>query len=87
MDSAGEVTRFKVADYATIGGESWAQLDGRKAHYLYGTERLKGSMAPFTAAFATKQAALAAQDKLGGEYMSFEQLWKKLGERFKKKSK
>jgi len=85
VDSAAAVTRFKIVDYATTKSDAWQQLDGKKAHYLYGTERLKGSMGPFTAAFSSKQAALAAQKELGGEYATFEQVWSKLAVRFKKK--
>jgi nitrous oxide reductase accessory protein NosL len=85
VDSAAEVTRFKIVNYATIKSESWQQLDGKSAHYLFGTSKLKGSMAPFTAAFASKQAALAAQKELGGEYVTFEQVWSKLAARYKKK--
>ncbi|MDQ3023376.1 MAG: nitrous oxide reductase accessory protein NosL [bacterium] len=84
VDSKAQVTRFKVLDYASAKSESQRMIDGKSAHYLYGTSHLKGSMAPFVAAFSSKDSALAAQDKLGGEYMKFDGVWKKLASALKK---
>lgn len=80
VDAKADVSSFKINDYAT-----GKMIDGKKAHYLYGTSRLKGSMAPFTAAFASKDAAGKAKAELGGEYVTFDDLWKKLDSSLKKK--
>lgn len=66
-----ELTALSILDYATFGTDSEEMIDGFKAYYLFGTERLTGSMAPFIAAFATEKAATAAQEALGGELTDF----------------
>jgi hypothetical protein len=78
--SGDTLTSVKILDYATASGKSPKLIDAKKAHYLFETTtRLKGSMAPFIAAFSSKEAAVKAQKELGGEYMTWEQAWKKLG--------
>ena len=62
------VTQLKVLDYATSSGKSPKMIDGKKAHYLYDTKRLKGSMAPFIAAFSFKEAATVSKKEVCGEY-------------------
>lgn len=78
-EKGATVASAKILDYATFGKGAERMIDVKSAHYVYGTKRLKGSMAPFTAAFSTKQAAEAARRDLGGEYMTYTAVWAKLG--------
>lgn len=64
-------TSIMILDYNTVGTDEPVMLDAFKAHYLFGTERIKGSMPPFVAAFATEEAAEEAQEELGGELVDF----------------
>ena len=68
----------KVLDYGTAASKTPKLIDAKKAWFLHGTSKLKGSMAPFIAAFATKDAATKAQKDLGGDLMQWDKLWKKL---------
>lgn len=68
----------KMLDYASAGTKSEKLIDAKKAWFLYGTSRLKGSMPPNIAAFGTKDAAKAAQASLGGEILDWEAAWGKL---------
>jgi nitrous oxide reductase accessory protein NosL len=55
-------------------------LDASTAWYLYDTtERVAGSMPPFTAAFSSREAAVASQQELGGELLDFSALRGKWG--------
>jgi len=69
-DSAVEVKGVKVLDYTTFNTKKPQMLDATEAQYLYETEPIPGSMAPFIAAFEGVKPALAAMDELGG-YASF----------------
>ncbi|MCH7472238.1 nitrous oxide reductase accessory protein NosL [bacterium] len=66
-----ELASLQVLDYATFGAEEETMIDGMKAFYLYGVERLKGSMPPYIAAFASEDAAKESQKELGGELLDF----------------
>ncbi len=66
---------IKVLDYNTFEGKTPTFIDGKTASYLVGTKPLKGSMAPYIAAFASKAAATAAQKKLGGELKNWTDTW------------
>ncbi|HES58777.1 MAG TPA: hypothetical protein ENO21_05045 [Firmicutes bacterium] len=72
-ENYGEVmpSAISVLDYATFGTKSEKMIDGFEAHYLFGTSRLKGSMPPFVAAFASEKAAREHQEELGGELADF----------------
>lgn len=69
-----EVVKVMVLDYTTFGTKKPVMLDAAKAQFLYGTESLKGSMAPFIAAFATPKAALNAVDELDGEVLEYDEV-------------
>jgi nitrous oxide reductase accessory protein NosL len=77
-------TSVQVLDYTTFGTDKPVLLDANKAWFLYGTGKLAGSMQPYIAAFATKEAAQAQQAALGGELIQFaavqDQLLKELAE-------
>ncbi|GEM_PF-2271813 len=62
---------LSIVDYSTFGTEDVRMIDAFKAYYLFDTERIKGSMAPYTAAFADEDNAAAAQETLGGELVDF----------------
>lgn len=66
-----ELTKLSILDYGAYSSGEVEYLDGFKAYYLFDTERLKGSMAPFIAAFASKKAAESAQEALGGDLVDF----------------
>jgi NosL len=68
----------KIVDYPTVGTKSEKLIDARKAWFLYGTSRLKGSMAPYIAGFGTKDAATKAKATLGGEVLDWDGMWGKL---------
>ena len=72
-ETYGEVmpTAVSVLDYATYGTKHEQMINAFDAFYLYGTERLDGSMPPYVAAFATEKAAKEHQKKLGGELVDF----------------
>jgi len=75
------VASARMLDYGTDGsGDKF--IDAFKASYLFDTDRLAHSMPPFTAAFSTKKGALDAQDKIHGDYATFDQVWKKLAAHF-----
>jgi nitrous oxide reductase accessory protein NosL len=78
-----KISAIKVVDYAA--GDTGSLINATSAHYLYDTERIAHSMPPFIAAFKSKDAALKAQKKLGGDYATFDQVWANLGKHFKKK--
>lgn len=67
-----KVARLSILDYATFGTDKEVMLNGFEAYYLYGTERLKGSMPPYVAAFADEAAAKEHQEDLGGKLVDFE---------------
>jgi nitrous oxide reductase accessory protein NosL len=71
-------TKLTVLDYNTFGTDKLAWLDTGKAWYLSGTSKLAGSMQPYIAAFASKDAALAQQQKLGGELLEFKAVQERL---------
>jgi nitrous oxide reductase accessory protein NosL len=71
-------TSVHVLDYNTFGKEKPVMLDASKAWFLYGTSKLAGSMLPYIAAFATKDAAVAQQKTLGGELLEFQAVQEKL---------
>ena len=50
-----------MLDYNTFGTKTPKFIDGKTAWYLVGTSDLAGSMEPWIAAFATKDAATKAQ--------------------------
>lgn len=64
-----KVANAMILDYSTFGTDNERMLDPHEAWFLVGTSRLKGSMGPFIAAFASKDAASAMQEELGGELM------------------
>jgi hypothetical protein len=64
-------SELQVLDYPTFGTDDEQMIDGFKAWYLFGTERLAGAMAPYVAAFSDEEAAAAAQEELGGELVDF----------------
>jgi len=66
-EETAELSGFEILDYASYGSEEPRMIDGLTAWYLFDTQRLPGSMAPFAAAFASKDAAKAASRKLGGK--------------------
>lgn len=72
-ETYGEVmpTAISVLDYTTFGTKNEKMIDAFDAHFLFGTSRLKGSMPPFVAAFASEQAAKEHQEELGGELADF----------------
>jgi hypothetical protein len=72
-ENYGEVkpSKLSILDFNTFGTDQEQMLDAFKAYYLFGTERIKGSMSPFVAAFASEEAAKAAQEELGGELTDF----------------
>jgi len=61
-----------LAHGATPAAPSW--LAASSAWFVYDTKSIKGSMAPFVAAFATKDAADAAQAQDGGQTVNWEGL-------------
>ncbi|MCB1220134.1 MAG: nitrous oxide reductase accessory protein NosL [Planctomycetales bacterium] len=69
-----KVANAMILDYSTFGTDDEQMLDPHEAWYLVGTSRLKGSMAPFIAAFATKDMATSMQDELGGEVMDHDSM-------------
>jgi hypothetical protein len=79
-----KLATVEVVDYAA-GDEVASMIPARSAYYLYDTKHLSHSMPPFIAAFKSKDAALKAQKELGGDYMTFDQVWAALGKHFKKK--
>lgn len=70
-----ELVSLKVLDYNTFGTKTPKFVDGKTAWYLVGTKDLKGSMEPFIAAFAGKDAATKAKATLGGELMNWNDTW------------
>jgi nitrous oxide reductase accessory protein NosL len=64
--------KLQVLEYTAEPAAQPVLLDTQAAWYLYGTQPLPGSMPPFIAAFASKDASLAQQGKLGGELLQFE---------------
>ena len=50
----------------------WLRAD--QAVYLFDTEPIRGSMPPFIAAFASRDAAEQAAGEIGGEVMNYEEL-------------
>jgi len=70
-DEDAEVTSLEILDYNTFGTDKPAALAASDAYYLYGTERLKGSMAPYIAAFTDEKSAGSAQAELGGELVDY----------------
>jgi nitrous oxide reductase accessory protein NosL len=72
-ENYGEVmpSELSVLDYNTFATDGETMLDAFEAFYLFDTERIKGSMAPYVAAFADEEAAKAAQETLGGELTDF----------------
>jgi len=77
-EGKAEVVGLKMLDYTTFGTKNPTLIDGTKAFYLYGTDELAGTMPPYIAAFATKDAAKQAQKTLNGEVMDFKTMWAKL---------
>ena len=75
-ENYGEVMpqSIQVLDYSTFGTDKPVMLDAFKAYYLNGTDPIKGSMAPFVAAFSTEEAASAHQEEMGGEVIDFKQM-------------
>lgn len=78
MGKGATLGSVKILDYNTAGTKSEKMLDARKAWFLYGTSRLKGSMPPNIAAFGTKDAAKSAQASLGGEMLDWDSMWSRL---------
>jgi hypothetical protein len=72
---AKAISKLRILDYSAN-----KLIDGKTATYLYGTKRLKGSMAPFIAAFGSKDAATKAKAELGGDVMNFNAVWSKLAD-------
>lgn len=71
-----ELTGLQVLDYSTFGTKTPKFIDGMTAWYLVDTTKaLAGSMEPYIAAFATKDAATAAKQKLGGEVKNYKNTW------------
>jgi len=70
-----QLVGFTIMDYGTFGSKSPQMIDGAAAQYLYGAEYLPGTMKPYIAAFSDEDAATAAKQDLGGELMSFEDMW------------
>ena len=70
-DGAPEYSKLMVLDYTTFGTDKPVMIKAEDASYLSGTKRIKGSMAPFIAAFADDNAALKSIDALGGEVVDF----------------
>jgi hypothetical protein len=72
-ETYGEVmpTAISVLDYATYGTKNEKMIDAFDAFFLYGTERLDGSMPPYVAAFSSEEAAMDYEDELGGELVDF----------------
>ena len=64
-----KVTSAEILDYSSFGSDREVVLNAHEAWYLVGTSRLKGSMAPFIAAFGSKEVAIEMQEELGGELM------------------
>ncbi|MBN2080629.1 nitrous oxide reductase accessory protein NosL [bacterium] len=79
-DKEAEVTELAILDFNSFGTDVPAVLAASDASYLYGTKRLKGSMAPFIAAFADEEAAKAAQGELGGELVDYAGMLQQLSE-------
>jgi nitrous oxide reductase accessory protein NosL len=77
-DSNAEVKGIKVLDYTTFNAKKPLMLDATEAQYLYGTEPIAGTMAPFIAAFDGVKPALAAMDELGGEALDYEEMMARL---------
>jgi nitrous oxide reductase accessory protein NosL len=74
-----KLTGLKVLDYKTFGTKTPKFIDGMTAWYLVGTKPLDGSMEPYMAAFASKDAAAKAQKTLGGEVKNYKDTWATLG--------
>jgi rubrerythrin len=70
-----KLTGLKVLDYTTFGTKTPQFIDGMTAWYLVGTKPLKGSMEPYIAAFATKDAATKAKKTLSGELKNYTDTW------------
>jgi hypothetical protein len=70
-----ELAGLKMLDYNTFGTKSPKFIDGKTAWYLVGTSELPGSMEPYIAAFATKEAATKAKADLGGKLMNWKDTW------------
>jgi hypothetical protein len=69
---------LKVLDHKTAATKNRKLLSVSDAWFLYDTERLKGSMAPFIAAFASKSDATSAQEELGGELLQWPEVKSRL---------
>jgi nitrous oxide reductase accessory protein NosL len=65
-----------VVDYATYGSAVEKGLEGRHAFYLVQPTRVRGSADPLNIiAFATRAAASRHQQKVGGQVLTFEDVW------------
>jgi hypothetical protein len=70
------------AQVREYGVEPASMLDAAQAFYLYDTkEKVKGSMPPYVAAYASRSGAKAARTEMGGEVLAFTALEKKWEER------
>ena len=73
MDNGLELDSARVTAYDSAGATvPW--LDAAAAWYLFDTQRIKGSMPPYVAAFSSQDAAAKAQPQLGGEIVDFDGL-------------
>lgn len=75
-----QIEELEILDYTTFATGKENMLDAFDAMYLFGTSRLKGSMPPYIAAFATKKSAEAKQDELGGQLVDFKGMQKLMRE-------
>jgi len=70
------------AQVSAYGVEPVNMLDAAQAYYLYDTtKKVKNSMPPSVAAYASRSAAEAARPEMGGELLDFTGLEKKWEER------
>lgn len=73
------ISGVQMLDYQTFGTKNEAMLDGMKAVYLFGVKRMKGTMPPYIAAFASEKDAKAAQKVIGGDLVGgFDSVWELL---------
>jgi nitrous oxide reductase accessory protein NosL len=64
-----KISSARILDYSSFGSDREVMTDAMKAWYLVDTKKLKGSMAPFIAAFGSKEVAAEMQKSLGGELL------------------
>ncbi|MEZ5338842.1 MAG: heavy metal-binding domain-containing protein [bacterium] len=69
-----KVLDAQILDYPSFGTKNEQMTKAFDAWFLVDTTKLKGSMAPWIAAFASKDTAMEMQESMGGELMDHDHL-------------